>query len=36
MESYFSKDAPPTPQFWGEFSKDSPQGWGARGQLRNS
>ena len=39
MESYFSKGAPPTPQFWGEFSKDSPQRHrrgGLGGQLRNS
>ncbi len=38
MESYFSKDAPPTPQFWGSFLKIPPNatGGGLGGQLRNS
>jgi len=27
----FYYTAPPTPQFWGEITHDSPQGWGARG-----
>jgi len=27
----FSNEAPPTPQFWGEINKDSPQGWGGQG-----